>query len=104
MDQGAIQFDEAELQGGKPGEMAFINGLEQCVDSVIAMLPAQQLRVLITAVSPFGQQLLFPPAVDAVGLEIPAFGLAQTFQQGIAVALRADQIPQHEQTFNASLR
>ena len=32
MDQGAIQFDEPELQGGKPREMAFIHSVEQCVD------------------------------------------------------------------------
>ena len=49
MDQGAIQFDEAELQGGKHWEIAFIHSVEQCVDGIVAMLLAQRLCVLITA-------------------------------------------------------
>lgn len=45
MDQGAIQFDEAELQGGKHWEMAIIHSVEQIVIGRIVKVGAMESRV-----------------------------------------------------------
>ena len=50
--------------------MAGIHCGQQLADGIVSLLLAEAVRVAITAVSAFGQELFFPPAIDAIGGEI----------------------------------
>ena len=103
MDQRAIQFNEAELKRCQPVVVVVIHGGHQSVDSLITLLLPKLIASSITAKTAFGQQLFFPPAIDAFGHQIGALGLSQTFEQGIAVVLGTDQITQNKQIGNTTL-
>ena len=87
MNQGAVEFDEAELQRCQPVEMVGIYRSEKFSDRRIALLCSEAFSLAFAAVATLRQKLLFPPAIDAVGLKITALWLPQTLKQRIALAL-----------------
>ena len=97
MQQGAVELDEAELQRRQPVHVRGIHRLEQGIHGRLPLTEAQGIGSSAAAVAPLGQELVLPPAVEALRLQVAAARLLQSLQQGIAVPLRADHIPEHEQ-------
>ena len=62
MQQGAVELDEAELQLRQPAHVARIHGLEQGIHGRLPLAEAQGIGSPPAPVSPFGQQLVLPPA------------------------------------------
>ena len=87
MNQSAVEFDEAELQRCQPVEMVGVHRSEKFSNSRLALLCSEAFSLAFAAVATLRQKLLFPPAIDAVGLKITAFRLPQTIEQCIALAL-----------------
>jgi hypothetical protein len=75
MQQGALQFDEAELQGCQPGQMPWIHSQFQGLHGGLAELLTQRVSPPLTAIAAFGEQLIFPPAVDALRRQLSAAGI-----------------------------
>ena len=60
---------------------------EKFSDRRFALLGSEAFSLAFTAVAALREKLLFPPAVDAVGLKISALRLPQPLEQSIALAL-----------------
>ena len=97
MQQGAVELDEAELQRRQPAHVGGVHRLEQGIHGRLPLAEAQGIGSPLAPVSTLGQQLVLPPAVEALRFEFAAARLLQPVQQGIALPLRADHIPQHKQ-------
>ena len=78
MNQGAVEFDEAELQRCQPVEMVSVYRSEKFSDRRLALLGSEPFSLVFAAVATLRQKLFFPPALDAVGLKISALRLPQT--------------------------
>ena len=76
MVQGAVQLNESVLQRCQPFQLAVVHSFHQLFDGVFAV-PLFAVVGTITAIAPFSQELLFPPALDAFGHEVVWFGLFQ---------------------------
>jgi len=87
MNQSAVEFDEAELQRCQPVEMVSVYRSEKFSDRRLALLGSEAFSLAFAAVTALRQKLLFPPAIDAVGLKISALWLPQPLEQCIALAL-----------------
>ena len=97
MQQGAAELDEAQLEPCQPVHVRRIHRLKQGIDGRLPLAEAQGIGSPLAAVAPLSQQLVLPPAVEALRFQLAAAGLLLPVQQGIALPLRADHIPQHEQ-------
>ena len=87
MNQSAVEFDEPELQRCKPVEMVGVHRSEKFSNRRFALLGSETFSLAFAAVTTLRQKLLFPSAVDAVGLKISALRLPQPLEQSIALAL-----------------
>ena len=87
MNQSAVEFDEAELQRCQPVEMVGVYRSEKFSNRLLALLCFEAFSLAFAAVSTLRQKLLFPPAIDAVGLKITALRLPQSLEHCIALAL-----------------
>ena len=87
MNQSAVEFDEAELQRCQPVEMVGVYCSKKFSNRRFALLGSEAFSLAFAAVAALRQKLLFPPAVDAVGLKISALRLPQPLEQSIALAL-----------------
>ena len=81
MNQAAIQFDKAELERHQPAQVPWVDSAQQGLNSLFSVIEAQGIGLTRTPKARFSQQLLLPPAVDAVGPEIAPLGLLQTLQR-----------------------
>ena len=77
--------------------MRGIHRLEKGLHGRLPLAEAQGIGSPAAAVAPLGQELVLPPAVEALRLKLAAARVLHPLQQGIAVPLRADHIPQHKQ-------
>ena len=68
MNQSAVEFDEAELQRCQPVEMVSVHRSEKFSDRRLALLGSEPFSLAFAAVTALRQKLLFPSAIDAVGL------------------------------------
>ena len=87
MNQSAVEFDEPELQRCKPVEMVGVYCSKKFSDRRLALFCSKAFSLAFAAVTTLRKKLLFPPAVDAVGLKISALRLPQPLEQSIALAL-----------------
>ena len=78
MNQSAVEFDEAELQRCQPVEMVSVHRSEKFSDRRFALLGSEAFSLAFAAIATLRKKLLFPPAIDAVGLKISALRLPQT--------------------------
>jgi len=68
MQECTVQLDEAEFECCQPVEMAWIHGTDQRASITASPLPSRRASGPAAAhhEAALGQQLLFPPAVDAL--------------------------------------
>ena len=83
MNQSAVEFDEAELQGCQPVEMVGVYRSEKFSDRRLALLCSKSFSLAFAAATTLRQELLFPLAAGKRrGLDAPgAFGPPRLFSR-----------------------